>query len=162
MGAAAWCCRAGGGCRERSVILLGWRADPQECREGCVPPRGSRMGGLQHQCGDNLPCAKGEMGPWGAQQCPAAPCLGEQTPGHGGCRGSGDSNPTLAVSAPADIPRSSTARLPLAGVGTGMLHAVERHVLAGEAGDEIRMGYRFTTVGSFFEVNKTRQTIAAA
>lgn len=68
----------------------------------------------------------------------------------------------MFVSAPADIPRSSTVRLPLAGVGTGMLHAVERRVLAGEAGDEIRMGYHFTTVGSFFEVNKTRQTIAAA
>lgn len=43
-----------------------------------------------------------------------------------------------------------------------MLRALQRFILSGEAGDEIRMGYRVTTVGSFFEVNKTRQTIAAA
>lgn len=43
-GSAGWCCRAGGGCSEHSV-LLGWRADPRQLREGCVPPWSSRMGG---------------------------------------------------------------------------------------------------------------------
>lgn len=48
------------------------------------------------------------------------------------------------------------------GTGTGMPCAAEGSILAGEVGDEIRMGYRVTGVGSFFEVSKTRQTMAAA
>lgn len=92
---------------------------------------------------------------WGSKAQPSVP--------GGGCRESGVSPTTCPSPGPVEQHHDAEPNsVHLAGVGMGMPCMAERCILAGEAGDKIRMGYCVTTVGSFFEVNKTRQTIAAA
>lgn len=85
---AGRCCQAGGSCRVRSVILL-----------GCSPKRGVSRHRAAGWGGSSTAVlrVKGELRPWGAQQCPAAPFLG-------GCRGFGDSHRPPGCSCPSRDP----------------------------------------------------------
>lgn len=93
-------------------------------------------------CGDSLPRAKGGTGHQGGRRCLAAPCLGEQTPALGAWRWLlwvHGPVPPLPGLYPEQHHKAEPdgVGFPLAG---GMPCTVERCILAGDVGDEIRMG----------------------